>query len=155
PIGLAAARCGARWTDLLDGLERPLIVSAGVCGALDPGLEPGDLVIPAFVTGPGGERRAATAAYHNAAIRADPAACRGDLLTVTAVVPSPEAKAALRAASGAAAVDMESFMILSRAADAGCPALVIRGVSDSAVETLPPELVDLVTPDGRVKMSRA
>src|SRR5262249_59905320 len=99
PIGLAAARCGARWTDLLDGLERPLIVSAGVCGALDPGLEPGDLVIPAFVTGPGGERRAATAAYHNAAIRANPAACRDDLLTVTAVVPSPEAKAALRAAS--------------------------------------------------------
>jgi adenosylhomocysteine nucleosidase len=155
PVGLAAARCGARWAALLDGLEHPLIISAGVCGALDPGLQPGDLVIPAYVVGPSGERHRVAPTHHRAAAHANPTAWLGDLVTVTGAVLTPEAKASLRASSGAVAVDMESSLIMSRAAQSDCPALVIRGVSDSAEVSLPAELVGLVTPEGRVRLSRA
>src|SRR5215831_6007397 len=54
PVGIGAGLCRARWARLLEGLGCPLVISAGVCGGLDPRLAPGDLVIPGRVTGPDG-----------------------------------------------------------------------------------------------------
>jgi adenosylhomocysteine nucleosidase len=155
PVGLAAGRCASRWAALLRGLDRPLVVSAGVCGALDPRLTPGDLVIPGRVTALAGESHMIERSYHRAAAAANPMACVGHLVTSHEVVATPAAKALLRAATGAVAVDMESALIVARAAAAGCPALVIRAVSDSAGECLAPELVSLVTREGRVRVTRA
>jgi hypothetical protein len=70
-------------------------------------------------------------------------------------VATPADKAALFEATGAAAVDMESAVIVARAADAGLRALVIRAVADSAEQHLPLELARLVTPGGRVRLARA
>jgi hypothetical protein len=50
---------------------------------------------------------------------------------------------------------MESSLILAHAAGAGCPALVVRGVSDAASESVPPELMDLMTPTGKLRAARA
>jgi adenosylhomocysteine nucleosidase len=155
PVGLAAALCASRWAELLEGLEHPLVVSAGVCGALDPRLAPGDVVIPARVTSATGESHPIEASYHQVAARANPGACVGHLVTTSEVVTTPEAKASLRAACGADAVDMESAVIVARAAACGCPALVIRAVSDSAREYLSPELVGLVRPEGGLRVTRA
>jgi adenosylhomocysteine nucleosidase len=68
-------------------------------------------------------------------------------------VGTPEAKAALRAATGAVAVDMESAAILEAAAARGCSSLVVRAVSDDAREALPDELMRLMGADGRIRGS--
>ncbi len=79
----------------------------------------------------------------------------GTLVTTREVVRTPGAKAALFAASGAVATDMESAAIVARAASCGCSALVIRAVSDSAGQSLAPELARLVTPEGKIQWGRA
>ncbi len=155
PVGLRAVLCGSRWVPLLDGLADPLVVSAGVCGGLDPRLQPGDLVIPDRVIDAAGEPHPIAPAHHRVAVAgAGVAVCTGSLVTTREVVATPEAKAALFAASGAVAADMESAVIVARAAASGCPALVVRAVSDSAWQSLPPELTRLVTPEGRLRLAR-
>jgi nucleoside phosphorylase len=71
------------------------------------------------------------------------------------VVATPAEKRELRERSGAVAVDMESSIILEAAQAAGCPSLVIRGVSDDARHALPRELISLITPEGRLRRARA
>jgi nucleoside phosphorylase len=79
----------------------------------------------------------------------------GALATVAEVAATPEAKAKLREATGAVAVDMESALILRAAAEAGCPRLVLRGVSDDAADSLSLELAALITAEGKVRKARA
>jgi len=149
PVGVGAALCDTRWPVLCDGLPCPLVVSAGVCGGLDPRLGAADLVVPERVLGPTGEVFDISVTSHR--LRA----AAGLLVTTREVVSTPAAKAALRAASGAVAVDMESAFIVARAVASGCRALVVRAVSDHAGEGLPLELVDLVTETGGVRLARA
>src|SRR5262249_55620506 len=149
PVGLGASSLESRWAALRDGLEHPLVVSAGICGGLDPRLRPGDVVIPERVTEPAGKDHEISTLHHRAAAGVDPGASLGHLVTTRHIVASAEAKASLRAESGAVAVDMESSLILERAAASGCPTLVVRGVADSAGEEVPPELMFLVGSDGR------
>jgi adenosylhomocysteine nucleosidase len=156
PIGLRAALCGVRWGSLLVGLDAPLVVSAGVCGALDPRLRPGDLVIPDRVIDAVGVAHPLAPTHHRAAVaRAGATVSTGLLVTTREVVATPETKAALFARSGAVAVDMESAIIAERAAQSGYPALVIRAVSDDAGQSLPPELTRLVTREGRLRLAGA
>jgi hypothetical protein len=155
PVGPGASCLQRRWDAACAGLVRPLVVSAGVCGGLDPHLLPGDVVIPERVIEPTGTSYQIRSTYHRAATEAHPAACLGHLITTRHLVASAEAKASLRAQSGAAAVDMESSLIVERAAASGCPSLVVRGISDAAGEGLPPELIRLVGSDGRVMLTRA
>ena len=156
PVGLRAALLASRWPRLLDGLDRPLVISAGVCGGLDPRLRCGDLVLPENVLGPSGELYHVTPSHHRAATAGTGrAAATGRLVTTRGVVRTPEAKAALFTGTGAVAADMESAFILSQAAASGCMSLVVRGVSDSASQSLPGELLDLVTEDGRLRLGQA
>jgi adenosylhomocysteine nucleosidase len=154
PVGVGARLCESRWAALMDGLPGPLVVSAGVCGGLDPRLDVADLVIPERVLGPTGAQHALGSAAHRAAV-ARASACAGLLVTTREVVATPEAKAALHAATGAVAADMESACILTHATASGCRALVVRAVSDRADQTLPLELVRLVAPAGGLRLARA
>lgn len=155
PVGLRAGQLTARWPSLRIGLEPPLVISAGVCGALSPDLRAGDLVLPESVIGPAAERLNVTPTPYGRATGLASGARRGTLTTSRDVVATPEAKAALYSQTGAVAVDMESALILAHAAHAGCPTLVVRAVSDVASESLPPELIDLVTEDGKLRTTRA
>ena len=159
PVGLAASSLSARFPALLEGLEHPLVISAGVCGALDPDVSCGSLILPETVIGPRGERYAATVAHHRHLVVALSGRgmrfAIGALATVAEVAATPEAKAKLREATGAVAVDMESALILRAAAEAGCPRLVLRGVSDDAADSLSPELAALITAEGKVRKARA
>jgi adenosylhomocysteine nucleosidase len=155
PVGLRAGLLSSRWPAITAGLDRPLVISAGVCGALAPDLQAGDLVLPESVIGPSAERLNVTPTAHARATGLAGAARRGTLATSREVVATAEAKAALFARTGAVAVDMESSVILAHAAGAGCPTLVVRGVSDAAGESLPPELIGLVTEAGKLRTARA
>ncbi|MCI0548566.1 MAG: hypothetical protein L0027_14940 [Candidatus Rokubacteria bacterium] len=156
PVGLRAELIAARWAALLDGLGRPVVISAGVCGGLAGGLAWGDLVLPAQVLGPGGDALPVTSPLRSLALaRAGGRAQAGSIATSREVIHTPAGKAALQARTGAVAVDMESSVILAAAAAAGCPSLVVRGVSDIATEALPAELTDLLTSSGRLRALRA
>jgi adenosylhomocysteine nucleosidase len=154
-VGLRAGLLGSRWSALVSASDRPLVVSAGVCGGLDPDLRVGDLVLPDAVVSDSGLCLHVTASgAQRAAAARDAGARRGVMATVSRTVSTPEAKAALRASTGAAAVDMESAPILEAAAAHGCSSIVVRAVSDDARETLPGELMAMVGADGSIRLGR-
>jgi adenosylhomocysteine nucleosidase len=52
------------------------------------------------------------------------------------------------------AVDMESFEIMSAAADSGVPAVAIRAISDSVDDDMPIDMTDIFTDEGQISMPR-
>lgn len=155
-VGLGAGRLDARWDAMAGDGPVAQVVSAGVCGGLDPALRPGDLIVPQRVLAPGGEVLDVSPAMRRAILdRIGPVPAAAILATSDRVLSTPEAKADLRARTGAAAVDMESAAVMRRAAAAGAAALVVRGVSDAAGETVPAELLEVMSPDGHVRAVRA
>ncbi len=130
------------------------LVSAGICGALDPALRPGDVILPAHVvdrhqdggtwpTAPGWHAAvvAALAANHGCPTT-------GALLGSDRPVVSLEGKRHLAERTGAVAVDMESHAVARVAADAGVPFLVLRAVADTAHDVLPSWLGGMLNRDG-------
>jgi purine-nucleoside phosphorylase len=155
PVGLRAALLSDRWPALAADFLSPLVISAGICGALAPELGVGDLLLPESVLGLHGERLNVTPGAHAAALGLAPDARQGLLLTTAEAVGTPEEKAERFHATAAAAVDLESALILAWATRQGCPSLVVRAVSDTARQHLPPELGGVVTPEGRIRAGRA
>lgn len=160
-VGLRAAALAGRRARLLPAGRAPLVISAGLCGGLDPALRRGDLVVPEAVLDPEGRARGTSPPERErllAAARGSVAAGRvhgGRLVQAPEVVGDPAARAALWARTGAVAVDMESASILSAAAEAGCAAVVLRGVSDAAGDRLPPLALAAVDAEGRLRPGRA
>jgi adenosylhomocysteine nucleosidase len=141
-VGVGAAHCRSR----LDDTAPSLIVSAGTCGALAPELPVGALVVPESVIAPDGRRLPTVAA---GGLRR-----HGSLVTTDHVLEDAAAKSRLWLSTGALAVDMESWPILEAAAARGVPALVVRGVSDSAGRGVPADLARVIQ-DDRVRPMRA
>jgi adenosylhomocysteine nucleosidase len=146
-VGPGAGRLEERLPRLAEGLPSPILVSAGLCGGLAPSISRRDLVVPEAVL-EGNER-------HLVAERLPGREARGALVTVAAIVATPEEKARLYLETGALAVDMESAPILAAARRRGWGALVVRAVSDDAQEALPAALLDAVDAGGRVRVARA
>jgi hypothetical protein len=65
-------------------------------------------------------------------------AATGELLGSAAIIDTVARKAALFAASGAVAVDLESHLVGHAARAAGIPFVVLRSVADPAGRRLPP-----------------
>lgn len=104
-------------------------ISTGFCGALDPSLAVGDVVVPAQV------RDATTGEVFvcDRALAIGAAEPSGTLVTTGHVVTDPAARAAL----DGVAVDMESAGIARACARAGVPFAAIRAVTDRAGDVLP------------------
>ena len=102
-------------TQTLDG-----ILSTGLCGALDPALRVGDIV----VAGEG-------------ALESSGRFVRGAVHTVDRVVATAREKRSLRNETGALAVDMEAAAVEAEAGARNVPYLCVRVVSDTAGDTLP------------------
>jgi hopanoid-associated phosphorylase len=136
------------------------VVSFGLAGALAPGLEPGELVVgEAVIVGDEAfacdvewrarllvalKLRESGAAWPEGKARAT----QGEVLGVEAMITTAAKKAALRDQTGAAIVDMESAAAVRAAAAHGLPFAVIRAVSDSADQNLPPAVLNGMKPDG-------
>ena len=72
------------------------------------------------------------------------------------MIATPEAKAALFARTGAVAADMESSVILAAAAGArACRPSSSAQSPTPPHDALPPELIRLVTPEGRLRVAGA
>ena len=96
------------------------MISTGLCGALDPALRVGDIVVAPGV-----------------AIETQAAYVRGAVHSIDHVAVTSLEKRTLRNASGAIAVDMEAAAVARKAVEWNLSFLCIRAVSDRAGETLP------------------
>ncbi|OYW21206.1 MULTISPECIES: phosphorylase [unclassified Sphingomonas] len=144
-----------------------MIVSAGIAGALDPGLKAGDVVIdlsPHSREGRNPESQAGSPATLGPHVRGGiwdgslkavlPHANFGSIIGQDRIAATAAEKVALHAATGALAVDMESHIAARVAARHGLPFLAIRTISDSAQDTLPPAALVGMSPDGSMALGK-
>ena len=105
------------------------VVSIGFCGALDPALRVGDIVV-------------AGEAFETKIWSAD------------RVAVTPQEKRQLRASSGAAVVEMEAAAVAGKARSWGLPFRAMKVVTDTADEDLPLDFNQYRDRDGRFQVAR-
>ena len=128
------------------------LVSFGMAGGLDPGLEPGALICADTVQAPDRETLATSRIWRQgliALIGDELPVSVGAIITTARPVASAAAKEALARDTGAIAVDMESHGVGAAAAEAGLPFIVIRAVADPARRALPRAALAGIDRDGR------
>jgi len=128
------------------------IISIGIAGGLAPGLRPGRWVVAGAVRDGETETPTDLAWTEQLAARL-PQVERGVVLGAEAIAATAARKAALRRASGAIAVDMESHVAARVARRHRLPLAVARVVSDGAERTLPPATRVAMRPDGGVDLA--
>jgi adenosylhomocysteine nucleosidase len=134
------------------------VIVAGFGGGLRPGIVAGDVVAASTVCEPSGQEWSAPADLVELAASVRVPECRvvvGRLVTVEKVIATVAAKQALRAATGADAVDMESSGVLRAAAARGIPVLCLRAILDEAEFELPFDFGKILTPEGRPRILKA
>jgi len=127
------------------------VVSFGIAGGLDARLSPGDAVLARGIIA-GTARWASHPDLVQAWARRLSAEGRNmiesDIVGSEAPILTPLAKAALHAATGAAAVDMESHVAAEFAAIRGVPFAAIRVICDAANRSLPPFVSEALDANG-------
>ena len=129
------------------------IVSFGVAGGLNPALKSGDIVIASQIVT--ANRRWSTEASLTEDLVALPmkrgrSIVSGVLAGVEAVVLGQVGKEALRATTGADAVDMESHIAARYAEYNGLPFAAVRVISDPSHRALPQITMNAIKPNGKV-----
>ena len=129
------------------------MVSWGLCGGLDRRLRPGDIILGTEVVSDGGSIRtdqAVTSSLARRLIDAGTQVVIEPLAAADAPVLTSGAKAELRRATGAAAVDMESLTAGAFALKQHIMFVIMRAVADPADRDLPPVVLKAVDPDGEI-----
>jgi hypothetical protein len=134
-------------------LQPSLVVSWGLCGGLDPRLRPGDLLLGSEIISNDGAVRtdeAVTASLAQRLVGAGSRVAVERFAAADAPVLTAAAKADLRRASRAAAVDMESLIAGRYALERRVPFAILRAVSDPAERDLPPLVLRAVDSGGGI-----
>jgi adenosylhomocysteine nucleosidase len=145
-VGRAAATSAARM--LSEGHRPRRLLSAGFAGGISPALTKGQLVFPARVIAehaPTCPPVAVDATLADTLWRQTPPD-NLTLVSVEKIASSPAAKAAIREATSADLLDMEATAVAAVAAENQLPFLTVRVISDTATESLPPEVSRLCQP---------
>jgi len=128
-------------TQAMQSVRPDAVISAGVCGALDPAMRIADIFVAREIVFRG-RHFSCTSLRTIKEHREGVLACQ-DRVAVTA-----EEKKTL-AGTGCAAVDMESGAVAARATQDGLPFYCIRGVSDLADETFEIDFTEMRDSAGR------
>lgn len=131
------------------------VISIGIAGGLCPSLKPGDVIVATGVTATDRRHAASPVVARRIAARLSDHPKRvimADLAGVDSAVLSPGDKRALRNATGALAVDMESHVAAAFAAQHGLPFAAVRVVCDPAHRALPDLVATAMRPDGEVSL---
>lgn len=137
----AGPRLAAAAVKAFDRPDR--IVSTGYCGALDPALQPADIVICNRVIDADTDRRFKTADEFGATC-----------LSGDRVVQTAREKQLLRETTGASVVEMEAAGVAAEAEALGVPLHCIRVVTDTADENIDFDLNSMRDRDGRFQTGR-
>lgn len=152
-VGVGPKRAGAALTSALaKGKRRPQgVLMLGVAGALEPGMETGELLLAAnYALDAGSEPakaivpdpamlEAAEAAAANARMPANGSSS----LTVDHLIDQAQEREELRRKYGAASANMEDHAVAAAAAAAGVPFLSVRVILDTVEQCLPAYLPGL------------
>lgn len=128
------------------------LLSFGLAGGLNPAVSAGAVVIPAEIRGDkkfpcdlAWTRRLASLLKETPSL----------LAHAPAVLATPDAKAAMFAATGAPAADMESYGVAETAAMHGLPFAAVRVVADTAADTIPSTALTSLDNAGRLRVGKA
>jgi hopanoid-associated phosphorylase len=127
------------------------LLSFGVGGGLDPALAAGDVVIAEAVVGLDGQRFPTAPAWRRRLQRLTVPVTVAPIAGSDRLVASPAAKRALRTATGAALVDMESHAVAAAASARRLPFMAVRAIADPAHRAVPWCAAAALTADGRVR----
>jgi hypothetical protein len=111
------------------------VIAAGVAGGLLPALSIGDVVVDEL----------------SAPLPTVPSARVGKIHSARSIVTTPSEKAALFAQTGAAAVEMENAVVRAWATANQLAYCGVRGISDTASQTLDPAVFGLVDEVGGIR----
>ena len=140
--GAGARHAAAAVDKAVAGFYPDAIVSMGFCGALDPSLRIGDVVVASTVFA--GDRRFAAEFPHTGRpMRIGP------ICSIDHVAGTAEEKDHLRGQNGALAVEMEAAGVAQRAEKLGVPFFCIKSVTDLADETMANDFNAVLRSDGR------
>jgi len=157
--GLAAVTSGGspeRLRRLLEERGDPgcsAVLSFGIAGGLDPGLEAGDVVVATGVVADGVRWPAHQALAGSLAASLSTGGVNArlaDIAGVDAPLLDVAAKAAVRRRTSAAAADMESHVAAEFAARHGLMFAALRIVCDPAASSIPAMVANALRPDGGV-----
>ena len=137
--GVGAPRAAAAVEAACAAFRPEAIVSTGFCGALDPALGVGTVVVATRILG-GSD-------FPALPVRSGRAFHAGAVCSIDRVARTAGEKAGLRS-SGACAVEMEAAGVAARARDHGLPFYCIRAVTDLAGETLQNDFNSALRSDG-------
>ncbi|MEX0702204.1 MAG: 5'-methylthioadenosine nucleosidase [Planctomycetales bacterium] len=147
--GLGFARARRATQALLDAHTPRWVLSCGFSGALLPEMQVGRIVLANSIVDPHG---------HELTIDLNIAEDRagglyvGRIVTADEMVRTVEQKAALAAAHGALAVDMESLAVAQVCRDTKTRFMAIRSISDDMSADLPPEVYAVLGSSGTVRV---
>jgi len=140
----------ARLKAALEGAEA--LISIGLGGALDHGLQVGEVVVGSEVLRP--RRRWETdPAWRARLVERLKGARLGPVYGSDEMVVNALDKAKLRGKGGALLVDMESHVAARVAAGRGLPFAVVRVVSDTAAVSLPAAVLQGIRDDGTMNLA--
>jgi len=139
--GMGARNAGAVAEAVVQADAVDWVLTCGFAGGLDPDLTVGTIV-------------ADLDPWHPLSFGPETGVRRGVFHLASQVAVTAEAKAKLRASTGADAVDMESAVIRDLCGARGVPSGTVRVISDAAGEDLPLDFGALMTPDQQIDVSR-
>jgi adenosylhomocysteine nucleosidase len=125
---------------LLDAHRPRRVVSAGFAGGLVESIRRGDLLVADSVVHSEGSLWTAAPSPLPSWLSEYPNLHVGRLLTVDAVVRLPDEKRALGERHQAIAADMESLWVAEVCQQREVPLMVVRAISDSVQDQLPPDV---------------
>jgi adenosylhomocysteine nucleosidase len=139
--GMGARNAGAVAEAVVQADAVDWVLTCGFAGGLDPALTVGTVV-------------ADLDPWHPLPFGPESGVRRGRFHLASQVAVTADAKARLRAGTGADAVDMESAVIRDICGARGVPSGTVRVISDAAGEDLPLDFGALMTPNQQIDVSR-
>ena len=159
-VGIGPRRAGAAMSAALSNARRKPqgVLMLGVAGAVEPGMETGELVLaPKYALDSDGELPAATQpdaamleVAEAAAAEARMPATRKDSLTVDHLIAEGWEREQLRQKYGVGSVNMEDHAVAAASAAADIPFLSVRVILDTAEQRLPGYLPGLSKSRGSI-----